>query len=255
MINAHSHPFQTYINSIDEAEIMLNSELEGDEFNLKDFGITSEQEFWGHCSNLQAWVENNYDTRLLHRSFAFPLLLRLSQINDTKAILVFRDEIINRIEEGNPQVLTYLAIEGYFNYLPKDYIEQFSIPLKSKLIKIMFNTLDKSDTNLIFGSLFLFDVLFSILRNEDIDKFISLIKEKNLRRKILFNPELIPKKGIYFYGDMLTRLRKCILHDILESKNLRGLKDFYPPKTDNQYLEFYKNYLEKLEAGKKIRFS
>ena len=81
---------------------MLNSELEGDEFNLKDFGITSEQEFWGHCSNLQAWVENNYDTRLLHRSFAFPLLLRLSQINDTKAILVFRDEIINRIEEGNP---------------------------------------------------------------------------------------------------------------------------------------------------------
>ena len=151
--------------------------------------------------------------------------------------------------------MTYLAIEGYFNYLPKDYIEQFSIPLKSKLIKIMFNTLDNSDTNLIFGSLFLFDVLFSILRNEDIDKFISLIKEKNLRRKILFNPELIPKKGIYFYGDMLTRLRKCILHDILESKNLRGLKDFYPPKTDNQYLEFYKNYLEKLEAGKKIRFS
>ena len=29
-------------------------------------GISAEEEFWGHCSNLQAWYEFNYDTRLLH---------------------------------------------------------------------------------------------------------------------------------------------------------------------------------------------
>src|SRR5271157_2617556 len=28
-------------------------------------------EFWGHCSNLQAWADYNYDTRLLHRNLAF----------------------------------------------------------------------------------------------------------------------------------------------------------------------------------------
>src|SRR4030042_4212275 len=40
--------------------------------------IDPETEFWGHCSNLQAWYEHNYDTNLLHSNLAFPLLKKLT---------------------------------------------------------------------------------------------------------------------------------------------------------------------------------
>ncbi|KKL89896.1 hypothetical protein LCGC14_1910130, partial [marine sediment metagenome] len=66
------------INSIDEAAEELDRSLEGRGTGL--FKIPPEVEFWGHCSNLQVWVEMDYDTRLLHRNIAFPLLRELTQL-------------------------------------------------------------------------------------------------------------------------------------------------------------------------------
>lgn len=62
--------------------------------------ITPEEEFWGHCSNLQAWVENNYDTRLLHSNIAFPLLKKLTEAGDPNTNKVFKEEIARRFESG-----------------------------------------------------------------------------------------------------------------------------------------------------------
>lgn len=50
------------INSIDEAAEKL------ERFRKS---VPSEVEFWGHCSNLQVWVEQDYDTRFIHRNLAF----------------------------------------------------------------------------------------------------------------------------------------------------------------------------------------
>lgn len=36
----------------------------------KVYKIPADIEYWGHCSNMQVWAENNYDSRLLHRSIA-----------------------------------------------------------------------------------------------------------------------------------------------------------------------------------------
>lgn len=55
-----------------------NEFLENDETYDPSEEIPPEVEFWGHCSNMQVWVENNYDTRLLHRWLAFPLLKKLT---------------------------------------------------------------------------------------------------------------------------------------------------------------------------------
>ncbi len=44
---------QKQIKSIDEAAEMLSPSLRIDVFG-RDIGLTSEQEFWGHCSNLQS---------------------------------------------------------------------------------------------------------------------------------------------------------------------------------------------------------
>jgi len=68
------------IDSIDEAAEHLSNEME------YDHGIISpEEEFWGHCSNLQAWYEYGYNTRLLHSNLAFPLLKKLTKAGDPQA--------------------------------------------------------------------------------------------------------------------------------------------------------------------------
>ena len=72
------------INSIDEAAE-----------NLSIYGVklSPEVEFHGHCSNLQAWAENHYDTRLLHSNLSFPLLKKLAELGDPQAKQMIKDEI------------------------------------------------------------------------------------------------------------------------------------------------------------------
>ena len=57
------------IDPIDEFAENLDVTMEYEKKN-----ILPEEEFMGHCSNLQAWAENQYDTTILHRALAFPLL-------------------------------------------------------------------------------------------------------------------------------------------------------------------------------------
>ncbi|KKN39802.1 hypothetical protein LCGC14_0739640, partial [marine sediment metagenome] len=85
-----------------------------------EYELTPETEFFGHCSNLQAWVENNYDTRLLHRNLAFSLLKKLVDIGDLIAKKVFKEEISKRLASGVPSVINYLTEGGYDNYLSRE---------------------------------------------------------------------------------------------------------------------------------------
>ena len=84
-------------NSIDEVEKFLNN---FQEHNTSI--ITDEEEFFGHCSNLQAWYEHGYDTNLLHRNIAFPLLKKLTEggIHQQKKFLRrrFMTEIYYKIQ-------------------------------------------------------------------------------------------------------------------------------------------------------------
>ena len=100
------------VESIDEAEAKLNKNME-----LDHSIISPKTEFWGHCSNLQAWYENNYDTRLLHRNLAFPLLRELVKEGDILAKKVFKKEVAKRLESGYPSVVLYLIEEDYLNCL------------------------------------------------------------------------------------------------------------------------------------------
>ncbi len=87
------------IESIDEAVERLDRSMEGR--GRKNFMIPPETEFWGHCSNLQVWAEMNYDTRILHRNLAFPLLKKLAQVGDPIAKKALKDEIAKRFLSGN----------------------------------------------------------------------------------------------------------------------------------------------------------
>ncbi len=88
----------------------------------EEMNITDEEEFMGHCSNLQAWVENDYNTNLLHRSLAFPLLKILTKEGDKIAEIKLKEEIVQRYKYGNNSVQSFLFNEGYLGYLRFDDI-------------------------------------------------------------------------------------------------------------------------------------
>lgn len=138
------------INSIDEAELLYKSSMDDiiDEIDIlrenrqeEKYEIIPEEEFRAHVSNLQAWVEHDYDTRLLHRNLAFPLLKSLTELGDPSAKKVFKEEVASRIESGSLNVLIYLVNEGYLDYLNKEEIEVIFDTPNSKIYKNLLEAL------------------------------------------------------------------------------------------------------------------
>ncbi|MGV9173171.1 MAG: leucine-rich repeat domain-containing protein [Promethearchaeia archaeon] len=103
------------INSIDEAADIYAEKLDSGKYK-----IPPETEFWAHCSNLQAWVENDYDTRLLHSNIAFPLLKELVEAGDKKALGAYKDEIFKRIEYGHRPLIEFLISNNYLKHLNRE---------------------------------------------------------------------------------------------------------------------------------------
>ncbi|MFW9875036.1 MAG: hypothetical protein ACFFG0_18175 [Candidatus Thorarchaeota archaeon] len=135
LLNPHENKLQDSIQSIDEATRYLDNGLEHF-INLKDLGITPEQEFQGHCSNLEVWVENDYNSNLLHRNLAFPLLKKLMEEGDLKARRVYKDEILKRFLSGFPPVMEYLILEGYMEIFNKEEIQELISDLDLSRMKL-----------------------------------------------------------------------------------------------------------------------
>jgi len=88
------------VDSIDKAA-MLPGAKRGEGRDVEEsFGIPLEEQLFAHASNLIAWVEHGYDTRILHSNMAFPLLKELARVGDAKARRVLDAEVEERIREG-----------------------------------------------------------------------------------------------------------------------------------------------------------
>ncbi|TFF88805.1 MAG: hypothetical protein EU548_08395, partial [Promethearchaeota archaeon] len=128
------------IESIDAA-IERYSRVHEENHQLLD----PETEFWGHCSNLQAWAENNYNTRLLDMRLAFPLLKRLTDAGDPMARKAFKDEIARRLQDESLKVSTYLIKQGYTDYLSEAELEAVGVDWvnhKGERILVIHNSLE-----------------------------------------------------------------------------------------------------------------
>ena len=112
---------QSEINSIEDASEKFDIKKHG--VSKDDLLITPEDEFWAHCSNIQAWVENDYDTKIIHHNLAFSVLGRLNNLGDIKAKKVFKEEIAKRYNSSVPSVVKFLEEEGYLKYLSKEELE------------------------------------------------------------------------------------------------------------------------------------
>ncbi len=110
-------------NSIDELIYREGEGVSADELydipigNIESYGLDPETEFWAHCSNIQVWVDQNYDTRFLNSTLSFPILKKLVEFGDEIAKRVFKDEIARRFSSGYPPVVKYLVLERYLDYL------------------------------------------------------------------------------------------------------------------------------------------
>lgn len=149
------------IDSVDEAAEKLDKSLEDD--NQKGI-IPPDVEFWGHCSNLQVWHESNYDTRLLHRNIAFPLLKKLTDVGDPLAKRVFKEEIISRYVRGFETVKEYLYEEGYLSYL--------------NLEEIINGILKPEDANIMMDIALSSNIKYQLVR---------YLSEKKVRERIFLN--------------------------------------------------------------------
>ncbi len=86
-----------------------------------DASITPDVEFWVHCSNIQAWADFNYDTRILQDYLAFGILKKLSDNEVKDALIIFREEIIKRLKSGWINILLFFLEENYISsYLNED---------------------------------------------------------------------------------------------------------------------------------------
>ena len=110
------------IESIDEVAQYLDNSLEPFVEKMINTKLPSHVEFWGHCSNLQAWYENNYNTNLIHNNLGFPLLKELTNAGDPQTKKVFKEEISTRLQSRYMPVIIYLLEEGYLEYLTYDEI-------------------------------------------------------------------------------------------------------------------------------------
>ena len=123
LLNIPTNKIRQYdnIDSIDEAAEVLDRSMEGGGRGV--YQISPEEEFRGHCSNIQAWYENDYDTRILHRNLAFPLLKRLTDAGDPLARKRFKEEIALRYASGHHTVMMFLIHNGYLKYLTSNELE------------------------------------------------------------------------------------------------------------------------------------
>ncbi|MHA1334124.1 MAG: leucine-rich repeat domain-containing protein [Promethearchaeota archaeon] len=107
--------------------------------------LTPEEEFMVHCSNIQAWVENDYNTNILHSNISFPLLEELSELGDPKAKKVFKKEIIKRFLSGELSVILFLLKKRFHSYLDDKEKEAIFLKNNSLLLENIEKDLKGND--------------------------------------------------------------------------------------------------------------
>ena len=126
-------------NSIDEVVEKLEKHYEfSREYTVE---IAPETRFWVHCSNIQTWYENNYNTCLIHSNLAFPLLNKLKKAGDLLAGKLFKEEVAKRFESGNLNVIQFFLCNHYLDCLNKEELEILLEQSSSNLTKNVANQL------------------------------------------------------------------------------------------------------------------
>jgi len=113
--------------------------------NIEPAFINPETNFWGHCSVIQAWAENNYSLDLLDKHFAFLLLNKLLKAGDLMAMKVlislthciYCDQELTREDVYCPNCRKHVNIPHLSEVVNKRVIEFFNNAQFEKAIDIL----------------------------------------------------------------------------------------------------------------------
>ncbi|MEJ2276394.1 MAG: hypothetical protein P8Y70_01400 [Candidatus Lokiarchaeota archaeon] len=164
IVNPHLEKKFETINSIDEVKEILNKDLEY-KITPAVLNISPEEEFWAHCSNLQAWVENDYDTHLLDSKLSFPLLKELKRLGDSKAKQVYNEEVMERYAKGSCDVKDLLISKKYFENIP--FEQQVSIIKDPKEYEVILTLKKVMGDEFKLGKFFIDDGKITKLRLQE----------------------------------------------------------------------------------------
>ena len=177
-------------------------------YDMEDFMEDPDTMFWFYCCYIDAWVQFNYDTRLLRMDDAFPILKALYETNATKAREVFKLEIVKRFLSGYIPVIRYLISEGYLKYFEFEEI----IWLLEKYLEIVgvynYNALKKQ----IFW--FLKDTGIDYFYNENFEKAI-----KYLNDALKFSPfdiETLNQLGVVYLRSCEYELARALFESAIK---------------------------------------
>lgn len=184
--------FFDQIDSIDDVVEMLGWTEDG-QLDVTEYKIDAETEFWGHCSNIQAWVDNDYDTRILHSNLSFPLLRVLKDSGDPKAIKVFKEEVVERLKNPSKSVMNYLIEEGLLEQFNKEEMEA----LLTEAPNFIFNLYQKvhpEHIRRILGQIketvpdvfleFVENYTQELIKNEELDNMASFFYDVELKEEL-----------------------------------------------------------------------
>lgn len=252
------------IESIDEAAKHLDNSLEEDD-NSK-VKIPAEVEFWGHWSNIQVWAENNYNSRLLYRNLAFPLLYKLTIAGEPLARKVYKEEIARRFSSGTIQVCYYLIIEGFLGEFENEELDLLKLEHNSHLRKILEDSTEKLSFYLLLELVERYQDLEakSLLKSKLVDLYekgdIEFIRE--LKTEGFYNlfdvkelKKLIFKSKSPISANFLTLLKKAkitidyIFHilDNFEKVNYSATKDLLFNFFEYGYVHFSEHSIENVK--------
>lgn len=122
------------INDIIDSLDLSQEEGSGEEISQE---VLPELDFFVNASNLQVWVELDYDTRVLDFQLSFPLLAKLSKRGDPYINQRFKEEILKGYYQGSEGSRTYLEHCGFLRNLTMD--EFLSFPIERRSIREVSN--------------------------------------------------------------------------------------------------------------------
>lgn len=231
--------FSTIDEQIEYLQV-VESDIEAQRFEISPL-----DEFFVHCSNIQAWVELGYDTALLDHRLSFPLLRLLVRKKDKKAIKVYKEEIAKRFQTTFLTVPFFLIVEHFLDYLNSEEFNWISIQHNPKLKKSIKKALKSMDKKTEFDIKTEFDMAIEILKYLSFsygDKYAMRILKSLLNRMMIYNPDRVV--DFLDFSFPMTELSSSDLHYfIMHSPVFLELLTI-----DSSIIELFKEATHRLKA-------
>ena len=239
------------IDSIDDVADLLGWAEEGQQ-GINNYSIDPTTEFWGHCSNIQTWVENNYDTRILHSNLSFPLLEVLKNAGDPKAAHIYKEELIKRLKNPSRSVINLFMEKRLFDHFNNeemkvlledspDIFRDIYEKVHPESLEYILSRLRKISPNIFL--VFVENYMWELIEKEELDDLSYFFYNINLKdelKLIIKNPKLNIVSFILKEYDLESEFSWSFFEDSRKYANLELKEVIIKILMKGEYMLFWK---------------